>query len=169
MSDETDNVEPAAAPTEEPSTTGEIDRLERLVREERSAREEREQALLVHIIGIIDGLGRLERAADREHLDESATRILDRFKLIRRRAENLIEKEGVQKINSLGLPVNPELHHVIDTRIDPESGVDTIVEVEEDGYLFAGGVLRPATVIIAAAETSNAQSTDDGPDAGEED
>lgn len=70
------------------------------------------------------------------------------IKQIEKQFENILTENGLERIESVGLEFNPELHEAIEeVQSDQPSG--TIVEEIISGYKFAGTVLRPAKVKVA--------------------
>jgi molecular chaperone GrpE len=125
------------------------EQLEGELRAAKRAAAARERQLLLGMVGVLDGFRRLDRAIGTETLGDEARRVSERFGLLRKRLESLLEREGVTRINSLGLATNPELHEVFDEREDPAAETGTIVDVDEEGYLHRGAVLRRAKVTVA--------------------
>lgn len=127
---------------------GDVERLERELREAKSDARSREDQLLLTLLSVLDGFIRLDRVVDPESLGEESTQLAKRYGLIRRKLQNTLERERVTMVNSLGQEINPELHEVIDTR-ESEEEEGTILEVEEEGFLYRGEILRRAKVIVA--------------------
>lgn len=124
-------------------------RLEAELRKLSASSVEREKQLLLLLVGLLDGFQRLDRAIPPDSLGDESRRLYDRYSLIRRRLESALEREGVVRINALGLEPNPELHDACDTRAMAGATDGTIIEVDEEGYLFRGEVLRRARVVVA--------------------
>jgi len=73
------------------------------------------------------------------------------FELTRRQLWDVLSKEGVQRIESVGKEFNPHLHHALE-RVETSDHADGIVVGElQPGYVFHDRVLRPAMVRVAAA------------------
>jgi molecular chaperone GrpE len=73
------------------------------------------------------------------------------FEIIRAQLWNALAKQGLQPIEAVGKPFDPNLHHAIEnvpTAAQPEG---TVVGEMQTGYMFHGRVLRPAMVRVAAA------------------
>ncbi len=123
--------------------------LEAALRGTLAASSERETQLLLLLVGLLDGFHRLDRAIPLDSLGEESRRIHERYSLIRKRLEVALEREGVVRIDSLGLEPNPELHEASDKRAAEGAATGTIIEVDEEGYLYRGGLLRRAKVVVA--------------------
>ena len=59
------------------------------------------------------------------------------------------EQVGVKKIESLGQPLNPQLHNAIQVTDAPDATPNTIVTEMQPGYTFEDTVLRTAMVVVA--------------------
>lgn len=61
----------------------------------------------------------------------------------------VLEKHGVQVLDPVGEPFNPELHQAMSVQESAEVAPGTVVTVVQKGYVLNGRVLRPAMVIVA--------------------
>ncbi len=76
------------------------------------------------------------------------------FEIVRRQIWDVLSKQGVKRIDSLGKEFDPHLHHAID-RVETTAQADgTIVGELQPGYTFHDRVLRPAMVRVAAEPVS---------------
>ena len=55
---------------------------------------------------------------------------------------------GVEKVDALGKPFNPDLHEAMMKREEADKENNTVLEVYQPGYTLGGQVLRPAKVIV---------------------
>lgn len=60
----------------------------------------------------------------------------------------ILEKLGIQKIETIGKKADPNLHEIIGMIEKEKTEKDTILEEVEAGYLLNGKVLRPAKVMV---------------------
>ena len=103
------------------------------------------QRLLSDLIIVNDELELALREA--EESKESPT-IVEGVGMVHKRLQNILSKEGVEKIRSLGSRFNPDLHDAaLRVESDKEEGV--IVEEIRQGYTLKGKVLRPSIVKVA--------------------
>jgi molecular chaperone GrpE len=58
----------------------------------------------------------------------------------------VLEREGLERIDSLGAPFDPTLHDAV--ALEPGDGGQEVVEVLRAGYRWKGKVLRPAMVKV---------------------
>lgn len=70
------------------------------------------------------------------------------IKQIEKQFENILFKNGLERIKSAGQEFNPELHEAVE-EIKSSEPAGIVVEEVLSGYKFAGFVLRPAKVRVA--------------------
>jgi molecular chaperone GrpE len=76
------------------------------------------------------------------------------FELVRRQIWDVLSKQGVKRIDSLGKEFDPHLHHAIE-RVETTAQADgTIIGELQPGYTFHDRVLRPAMVRVAGEPVS---------------
>lgn len=102
------------------------------------------RALLPVIDSIERGLYSAEKAPDLPKLQEGLRLTLSQL-------HKALEKLGVEAIRpEIGDIPDPEKHEVLSTQPAPApTGVNTILEVVEPGYLYKGTLLRPARIIVS--------------------
>lgn len=105
-------------------------------------KEKANEGLLLELLPIIDNF---ERAVSAASEDSSLTAGV---KMILQQLTATLEKQGLQAIESVGYPFNPQLHEAIS--MDGDSGDDLVVTVELlKGYIYKGKVLRASMVQVA--------------------
>ena len=80
---------------------------------------------------------------------ESASLMNKDISPIRDQAFEIFQKLGVEKIKSVGEPVNLELHEVVGKEKSDEAASGLIAKEVQAGYTLHGKVLRIAKVIIS--------------------
>lgn len=70
------------------------------------------------------------------------------IKQIEKQFENILSENGLERIESVGIEFDPELHEAVE-EVESEESPGTVVEEILSGYKFAGEVLRPAKVKVA--------------------
>lgn len=63
---------------------------------------------------------------------------------------------GVERMNPLGKPFDPNLHECLAVHPSPDDEPNTVIEVYADGYRWGDVVLRPAQVVVAQAPPDDA-------------
>ena len=76
------------------------------------------------------------------------------FELIHRQLSDVLAKQGLTRIESLGKEFNPHFHHAIERVETTEYADGTVVGELQPGYMFQERVLRPAMVRVASAPES---------------
>lgn len=114
----------------------------RVERDSLSASDSGKKELAGNLLEVLDNLDRaLARVVDPE-----ARRGLE---LIGRQLLDILARHGLEAVECLGRPFNPEEHegagYIEDHRYPPGYVADEV----RRGYRFAGGLLRPAIVMVA--------------------
>lgn len=74
--------------------------------------------------------------------------LLEGVGMIQKRVQNILSKEGVERVPGAGSMFNPEYHEAaLKVVSDEEEG--TVVEEVRPGYMLKGRVLRPSIVKVA--------------------
>jgi len=71
------------------------------------------------------------------------------IRLIHRQLVQLLERQGVERIQTIGEPFDPHRHEAVLRVESQDQPEDSIVEEVQSGYVLHGRVLRPAMVKIA--------------------
>ena len=123
-----------------------------LVNYRRRAEEEKEEiqrsaksALLMKMLSTVDDL---DRAIAMMPTDESAG-WSEGIQLVRRNVMNMLDTEGVTKVESLGKPYDPSFAEALLFRETEDGEEGTVVEVFREGYMYKDRVLRAAQVVVA--------------------
>ncbi|HAV15588.1 MAG TPA: nucleotide exchange factor GrpE [Candidatus Pacebacteria bacterium] len=92
-----------------------------------------------------------------DHLEMAVAHMKDTsLELIHRQFMQVLEREGVKEIETLGKTFDP---HTMDA-IDTETGEkDKVIRVAQKGYTISGVILRPAKVIVGKGESDDKNST----------
>jgi molecular chaperone GrpE len=72
------------------------------------------------------------------------------FELIRKQLWEVLAKQGVQRIESVGKNFDPNVHHAIEQVATDDYAEGTVIGEMQPGYTFHNRVLRPAMVRVAA-------------------
>jgi len=103
--------------------------------------------LIGEILPIIDNF---KRAIDSSHESKNFDSLIEGVEMVYRQLEELLKKEGLEAIEAVGKPFNPEFHQaVMQVEMDDyESGV--VVEELQKGYKLKEKVIRPSMVKVNA-------------------
>ena len=122
-------------------------------RAERTAEEARQYAIsdfARELLVVADNLQRTIDAVERrapETVEDAA--LIEGVRATERLLMRTLERFGVQKIEAVGQPFDPNLHEAVMEADDPEHPPGTVVRVVEDGYTIHDRLLRPARVAVA--------------------
>lgn len=106
------------------------------------SKEEGRAEIVLEILPVLDAFTQAKQLIK----DQS---VLDGVMLIYQKLENVLKKAGLIKIESLGEDFNPEYHEALMMR-EEEGKSGKVIEVLQEGYIFADKVLRPAKVIVGS-------------------
>lgn len=109
------------------------------------------------LIAVLDGFDlAIESFLKQEKDKKENEHYLKGIYLIKSQLEDILEKEGVEKIKvKLGDSLNPAIHEVIAVIEDKKFPPDAITEILEKGFTLNGKVIRPCRVIVAKEAIGN--------------
>lgn len=115
----------------------------RSLKEKLDASAEATAKAAVEIISVIDNF---ERAMAAECTDENYKKGVE---MIYGQFTDVIKKLGVEEIDSLGKPFDPNLHNAVSQTEDESFGENTVSQVYQKGYKLGDRVIRTAMVVVA--------------------
>lgn len=118
-------------------------------REMRSMQERANEGLLRKLIEVMDNF---ERALS--SVPQSDGPLRQGVELIYKQLEDLLRKEGVEEIVTVGSLFDCNLHEAVDSEDTNSCPEGTITAELEKGYVYKGKVLRAAKVRVARKEKS---------------
>jgi molecular chaperone GrpE len=71
------------------------------------------------------------------------------LELIARKFQNILDAEGVKRIEATGKPFDPNFHEAISSEPNDEVESGHVIEVMQNGYMLGERVIRPAMVRVA--------------------
>jgi len=81
--------------------------------------------------------------------DPALKALIDGVSMTEREFLNVLDRNGVKRMESSGQPFNPHQHQAMVEIDQPDVSAGTIVQVYQEGYNLGDRVLRPAMVVIA--------------------
>ena len=75
-------------------------------------------------------------------------------KLIHQRFYETLKKLGLEPIDSMGQPFDPQIHHAVESEETTDQPDHTVIGEFQRGYNFKGRLLRPAMVKVAVQPAS---------------
>jgi molecular chaperone GrpE len=99
--------------------------------------------ILKRILPVLDDL---ERALQNRSADDAWANGIE---LVARKFQNILESEGLKKIEALGMEFDPNFHEAISH--EPADGVQSghVIGIVQNGYMLGERVIRPALVRVA--------------------
>ncbi len=99
--------------------------------------------IIKRVLPILDDL---ERALQNRATEDSWANGIE---LIVRKFQNILESEGVKRIEAVGAEFDPNFHEAISH--EPADGVQSghVIGIVQNGYMFGERVIRPALVRVA--------------------
>lgn len=102
------------------------------------------ERLAVEILPVIDNFERAMAAEDCQ--DESFYQGMD---LIRKQLIEVLEKQGIEEINGVDQPFDPEYHYAVQMVDSRTHESNCVIEIIQKGYTLKDKVIRPAMVIVS--------------------
>ena len=118
----------------------------RLARDVEMARKFANERLLGDLLPVFDSLDAGLNAAGSE-----ASPLRDGLDLTYKQLLKVAADNGLQLIDPVGQPFNPDQHQAISRQDGSDAAPDTVVQVFQKGYLLNERLLRPALVVVAGA------------------
>lgn len=118
----------------------------RLVRDVDMARKFANERLLGDLLPVFDSLDAGLIAAGSE-----ASPLRDGLDLTFKQLLKVASENGLQQVDPLGLPFNPDQHQAISRMASENTADDTIIQVFQKGYMLNDRLLRPALVVVSGS------------------
>ncbi len=104
------------------------------------------------MLSIADNLGRaLDAIPAAMREDESGKGLVTGLEATQRELLSVFERNGVKRIESIGLPLDPNRHQAMIELPNADAAPGTIVQEMQAGYMLRERLLRPAMVAVAKA------------------
>jgi molecular chaperone GrpE len=104
-------------------------------------------------------LDNLERALEHAQAHGEENPLAQGIRLTHQDLVKVLVRHGLEAVEALGQPFNPEFHEAMLQQEDPEQDDNTVLRELGKGYVFQGRLLRPAMVVVSKRP---AVSDDDG-------
>ncbi len=80
---------------------------------------------------------------------EEVKAVVTGFEMIKKQIQQFLEKCGVERIEALDQPFDPNLHQGISQEPHPDKELNTIVKEMQPGYRLNARVIRPSMVVVS--------------------
>ena len=98
---------------------------------------------------ILSPVDNLERCVDASKTTEDFTSLVKGVEMILSQIHDILNSEGVEKIDAHGKEFNPYEHQAMLTEVSEEHEENTIIMELQKGYKMKGKVIRPSLVKVA--------------------
>lgn len=119
------------------------------------------------VVAVADNFERAIQAVPSEAAEQDGAlkSLVDGVSMTEREFLNVLERNGVKRINPKGEPFNPHFHQAMMEMQNADVAPGTVLEVYQCGYLIEDRVLRPAMVVVAkgGVKPGKADSAPEGP------
>jgi len=160
--------EPVAEPTPEEKIAELEHRYQRAVADLQNAQKrfirERERtsrmavaSFVAKLLPMVDNMAHSLKSASDAH---DAAQLIEGFGLIEAQLFQIFKESGIQPIESVGKPFDPEFHHAVTTEVTDEFPPGTVTAELGRGFMIGDFVVRPAQVRVAAAPPEQDEQDD---------
>lgn len=118
-------------------------------RVERMAEESAKYALQDLALALLPVIDNFERALSHTEETAEAKALHEGLKLVHDQLLTVLAKYNVQKIDALGRPFDPHRHEAIAQMESADHPEQTVIDVQQAGYLLHDRLLRPASVVVS--------------------
>ena len=101
------------------------------------------------LLPVVDTLERALDAAKGD--DEAITAIREGVELTLKMLLDALKKHGVEQLDPVGEPFNPQEHEAMSMQPNPDMDPNTVMAVLQKGFSLNGRLVRPAMVIVSKA------------------
>ena len=144
-----------------------INYRKRVADEQQELRRHANTNIILKFLGVADDLN---RAMDMVPKDAVAPGWMEGLSLVQRNMGNVLDSEGVTKINALGEPFEPWGHEAVSYQETPDGEEGIVTDVIRNGYKFHDRVIRAAQVVVSKApepaQDNSESSQPESPDSG---
>jgi molecular chaperone GrpE len=108
------------------------------------------EKLIDNMFPVIDSL---EKAVETAQEADGAGAIAEGVELSLKLFVDTLAKSGVEQIDPLGEPFNPQHHEALTVVPNPDAEPNTVMEVMQKGYVLNGRLVRAAKVIVVKGDS----------------
>jgi molecular chaperone GrpE len=120
--------------------------VKRLRREVDEAKKLSNEQLILKLVDVAENLERAVEAGEKIGENSDFT---SGVKMISKQLNEILEREGLERILAEGEKFDPTLHEALSQRETDEKTEGTILRELKRGYMFKGKILRPSKVEVA--------------------
>jgi molecular chaperone GrpE len=110
------------------------------------------ESLIKEILPVIDNL---EKAISHAKDDENSSALIEGLELTRDGLMRTLEKAGLEKVEAMGKPFDPNFHEAVSQQRDDTIAPGHVMIELQKGYALNGRLIRPSTVVISSGKDTN--------------
>jgi molecular chaperone GrpE len=133
----------------------------RMTRESDRLRQQAAEALIRDLLPVADHLELALR-----HKEGCADALGEGVGMVLRQLHEVLGRHGLEPIEAVGQPFNPEVHEAVTQRESSDVPPDSVIEEFQKGYRLGQMVLRPSKVVVSMGSGEPTQPGDTPPDEG---
>jgi molecular chaperone GrpE len=103
------------------------------------------ESLIRQLLGVVDNL---EKAIDHSQDENSGTALKEGVELTLKGLMDILEKSGLERVEALGKPFDPNFHEAISEQEDETVEPGMVLQEYQKGYVLKQRLIRPAMVIV---------------------
>lgn len=121
----------------------------RMIRDKQASLKYAEQDILKDLLPALDNL---ERAINQEEATQDVKSLLEGVQLTLKGLETTVSKYGLEPIESVGKPFNPNLHEALVMEASDDVPAQSVLREFEKGYHYKDRLLRAAKVVVSKGQ-----------------
>ncbi len=125
----------------------ELQNFKRRMTEERI--KDRKYARIDLIRELLSPLDNFERGLEKESSNDALKKHIKGFDMILKELHETLKKDGLETIETEGVPFDPTVHHAVAKEAAEGVESDHVLEVYQKGYKYKDRVIRPAMVKVS--------------------
>jgi molecular chaperone GrpE len=110
------------------------------------------ESLIREMLPMIDSL---DKAIAHARDDQDSSALIEGLELTRDGLMKTLEKAGLEAVEALGKPFDPNFHEAVSQQKDDTVAPGHVMIELQKGYVLNGRLIRPSTVVISSGKDTN--------------
>jgi len=110
------------------------------------------ESLIREMLPMIDSL---DKAIAHARDDQDSSALIEGLELTRDGLMKTLEKAGLEAVEALGKPFDPNFHEAVSQQRDDTVAPGHVMIELQKGYVLNGRLIRPSTVVISSGKDTN--------------
>lgn len=102
--------------------------------------------LILSLLPVVDNF---ERAITASKDAKDVTSVIEGIEKIQKQLIDAMQKNGVELIEALDKPFDPNFHEAVQQMVNDEKPDQTVINELQKGYTLSGRVIRPSMVVVS--------------------